>query len=301
MKRLGVAAASLAALAAMGLVVAGVVAPTVDGAPCFYLKRQLAVLAVGAAAAVLAARVQWRRWLSAAPWLFAVWLAAFVASASLQVDGYAAETWMTGWLAAALFVAWIQSRRKTLIRPIHLGIVLMVGLSVCMMTSLVADAACRERLMASMGFAEPSAAVQTENSRVVEQGQLDKAWRSAKWIGAADEGVAVPNPHASGVSSATAVAFGKAFPAGVMALFFGVLMTLSLTCRTMADASGHVFMGVYGWVCLLVPAAVNLLASMKRVPFTGLEVPLVGCGVAASLVALLGFGIACSAARKDLL
>lgn len=304
-----VAALALGLIAVLGLVVAGTVAPPVGGDSVWFLKRHAMSLVAGLALAVLAAQVPWCFWLKAAMPLFVLWGFVFVAGAACDpVDGMCRylpmgplriDSWTLAWPAAGLLLAWVRTKISFGSRGL-----LLVGALAMMCATVVKvldDPNLKARVQESVGIAEPATNVVSEvHCRVLEQELLHEAYQSSKWIGRNDDvaGVTVPHGHTSGVSSATALRFGRVFPIGVLVLFGIVLGALGLIGRWTRDAAGRILVFLYGlWLC--VPAAYNLAACDKIVPCFGLGVPLVSFGMTAVLVACIGYGVVWSIVRED--
>lgn len=291
---------ALGLIAVFGLIVAGVIAPPVGDDSAWFLKRYASSIVVGLYIEAIAALVPWPFWLKAAIPLFVFWCIAFVASATFPpVNGWCRylpigylriDTWTLAWPAVALLLAWVRTKIKI---PFGLRwLLLVVALAVmCVVVIKMmgnSDQAARTQEFAGMAETETNATTQE---------RLFAVYQSSKWFGQGDASVsAVPYGHASGVSSATAVRFGKVFPIGVLILFGIVFVGLGLIGHWIRDAAGRVFVFIYGlWLC--APALYNLAECNKLVSFFGLGIPFVSFGMTSVLVACIGYGVVCSIVR----
>ena len=201
--------------------------------------RQLAWNGVGLAVFAAAWLAGWKRLLKAAPWLLAAWGVAIAAAQfSRPVDG--AHKWLlvgpcyvnvvTCFMPVfALFVAWLHE--KKLIRPWMEWTALAAAALGCVWY-IVGNDGRMERLAA---FFNPGNRMQ---HRVYMARQLFTALDVSKWLGDADRSLGfLPCPESDGMISASALLFGKLFPASLVVLFASVGASFTLLWKGAADTA----------------------------------------------------------------
>lgn len=254
--------------------------------------RQLAWNSVGLAVFAGAWLAGWRRLLKAAPWLMAAWLVA-IAAAQLSCPVHGVHKWLSlGPLrinvatcfmpVAALFTAWLRDRK--LLRPWMCWAV--VSLTVVWAVWHVAgDCGRMERLAA---FFDPRNWMQ---DRAYMSRQLLAALGASRWFGDAGRSLGfLPCPESDGMMSASALMFGKWFPAALIGIFAVVGASLSLLWKGTGDAAKRMFAILFG-LWLTVPAAYCFLHSLALLPVAGMSPALAGYGGTAVVMAWFGTGI----------
>ena len=253
--------------------------------------RQLAWNGVGFSAFAVALCIGWRRLLKAAPWLMAAWLVAFVA-ARFSVPVRGAHRWLpigpfrvnvvTCFMPIfALFVAWLHEKRR--VRPC-MEWAALAGAALCAAGMVLGSAGLMERLDA---FVRPEAWI---DGRAYMARQLVAALAEARWFGGAGRDLGfLPCPDSEGMVSASALLFGKWFPAAVMALFALVGSCMTLIWRGFADASRRRYVLLFG-LWLIAPAAYCLLHSLALLPVAGISPALASCGGSTAVMAWFGTG-----------
>jgi len=254
--------------------------------------RQLAWNSVGLAVFAGAWLAGWRRLLKAAPWLMAAWLVAITA-AQLSSPVHGVHKWLSlGPLrinvatcfmpVAALFTAWLRDRK--LLRPWMCWAV--VSLTVVWAVWHVAgDCGRMERLAA---FFDPRNWMQ---DRAYMSRQLLAALGASRWFGDAGRSLGfLPCPESDGMMSASALMFGKWFPAALIGIFAVVGASLSLLWKGTGDAAKRMFAILFG-LWLTVPAAYCFLHSLALLPVAGMSPALAGYGGTAVVMAWFGTGI----------
>ena len=261
--------------------------------------RQLTWNGVGVALFAAAWLTGWKRLLKAAPWLMAAWLIA-VAAAQFSYPVNGAHRWvrvgsvsinvMTCFMPVlALFAAWLHERKW--IRP------WMEWAAVTMAAAWVAwyvfgNVGRMERLMA---FLNPGDRV---HDRMYMSRQLLAAFDASKWFGNAGRSLGfLPCPEIDGMMSASALMFGKWFPAVSVGVFAAAGAALTLVWKGAADVAKRRFALLFG-LWLVVPAAYCLLHSLAVLPVVGMSPALVGYGGTAVVTAWFGIGAIAAMSRS---
>ena len=260
--------------------------------------RQLAWNGVGLAVFAAAWLAGWKRLLKAAPWLLAAWGVAIAAAQfSRPVDG--AHKWLlvgpcyvnvvTCFMPVfALFVAWLHE--KKLIRPWMEWTALAAAALGCVWY-IVGNDGRMERLAA---FFNPGNRMQ---HRVYMARQLFTALDVSKWLGDADRSLGfLPCPESDGMISASALLFGKLFPASLVVLFASVGASFTLLWKGAADTARRRFTLLFG-LWLIAPAAYCLLHSLALLPVVGMSPALAGYGGTAVVMAWFGIGVMAAMSR----
>ena len=253
--------------------------------------RQLAWNGVGLAVFAMAWLVGWKRLLKAAPWLMAAWIVAiFVAHFSRPVNG--AHKWlpigpihvnvMTCFMPVfALFWAWLHEKKW--IRP-WMELAAIAAAAICVGWHVAGNDGRMERLAA---FFNPGDWMQ---DRAYMARQLLAAFNASKWFGDAGRSLGfLPCPESDGMMSASALMFGKWFPASIVGLFAAAGASLTLLWKVAVDMSKRRFTLLFG-LWLIVPAAYCLLHSLAFLPVAGMSPALVGYGGTAIVMAWFGVG-----------
>ena len=257
--------------------------------------RQLAWNGVGLAVLATAWLAGWKRLLRAAPWLMAAWVVAIAAAQfSRPVNG--AHKWLlVGPVRAnvvtcfmpvfALFAAWLHEKKW--IRP-WMEWSAVAAAVLWAIWYIVGNDGRMERLAA---FFNPGNWMQ---DRVYMARQLLAALDVSKWLGDADRSLGfLPCPESDGIMAASALLFGKLFPAFLVVLFASVGASFSLLWKGVADAARRRFTLLFG-LWLIAPAAYCLLHSLALVPVVGMSPALAGYGGTAVVMAWFGIGVMAS-------
>lgn len=253
--------------------------------------RQLAWNGVGLAVFAAVWLSGWKRLLRAAPWLMAAWLGAIViAQFSRPING--AHKWlcvgfvrvnvMTCFMPVlALFVAWLHEKKW--IRPwmewtaVSVAALLSVGY-------VLNDGGRMERLMAFLNHGD------WPQDRLYMARQLLAAFDVSNWFGDADRSLGfLPCAETDGMLSASALMFGKWFPAAIVMLFAVVGVNLTLFWKCAVDVPMRRFALLFG-LWLLTPMAYCLLHSLAFLPVAGMSPAVAGYGGTAVVMAWLGIG-----------
>ena len=253
--------------------------------------RQLEWNGVGLAMFVVACLTGWKRLLKAAPWLMALWIASVVvAQLSRPING--AHRWLfVGPLRVnvltcfipvfALFAAWLHEKKW--IRP-WMEWAVIAAAAAWALWRVVGDDLRMERLMA---FLKPG---NWMLGRGYMARQLLAAFDASKWFGDAGRSLGfLPCPESDGMMAASALIFGKWFPAALAGLFAAAGASLTLLWNGVADAPRRRFALLFG-LWLIVPAAYCLLHSLAILPIVGMSPALAGYGGTAVVMAWFGIG-----------
>ena len=262
--------------------------------------RQLAWNGVGLAAFVAAWLTGWKRLLKAAPWLMAAWVVAiFGAQFSRSVNG--AHKWlpigpihvnvMTCFMPVfALFVAWLHEKKW--IRQ-WMEWTAIAAAATWAVWYVAGNGGRMERLVA---FFNPGNWMQ---DRVYMSRQLLAAFDVSKWFGDAGRSLGfLPCPESDGMMSASALMFGKWFPASLVGLFAVVGTSLTLLCKGAVEVSKRRFTLLFG-LWMIAPAAYCLLHSLAFLPVAGMSPALASYGGTAVVMAWGGGGVLAAAFGCD--
>ncbi|MBQ8124504.1 MAG: FtsW/RodA/SpoVE family cell cycle protein [Kiritimatiellae bacterium] len=255
--------------------------------------RQLAWNGVGLAVFAGAWLAGWRRLLKAAPWLMAAWLVAITAAQFFHpVCG--AHKWLSfGPLRVnvamcfmpvfALFAAWLRDRKR--LRPWMCWAVLSLS-AAWAVWHVAGDGGRMERLAA---FFNPRDYWMQD--RMYMSRQLLAAFGASRWFGDAGRSLGLlPCPESDGMMSASALMFGKWFPAVLVGIFTVVGASLTLLWKGTGDTAKRMFAILFG-LWLIVPAAYCFLHSLALLPVAGMSPALAGYGGTAVVMAWFGIGI----------
>ena len=261
--------------------------------------RQLAWNGVGLAVFAAAWLMGWRRLLKAAPWLMAAWLVAIAAAHfSRPVNG--AHKWLpvgpvhvnvvTCFMPVfALFLAWLHDKKW--IRPWMEWSVVVVAVLWCWW-HVAENGGRQERIIAflSQGDRMPD--------RVYMARQLLAAFDVSKWFGEAGRSLGfLPCPESDGMMSASAMIFGKWFPASLVGLFASLGAYMTLIWKGAVDVAKRRFALLFGF-WLIAPAAYCLLHSLAFLPVAGMSPALAGYGGTAVVMAWFGVGVLAAMSRS---
>ena len=262
--------------------------------------RQLAWNGVGLAVFAGARFAGWRRILKAAPWLMAAWIVS-IAAAQLSYPVRGVHKWLSlGPLrinvaicfmpVAALFVAWLRDRKR--LRPWMWWAALSLA-AVWVIWHVVGDSGRMERLSA---FLDPRNWMQ---DRAYMSRQLLAAFGASHWFGDAGRSLGfLPCPESDGMMSASALMFGKWFPAALVGIFAVVGASLTLLWKCTCDAAKRMFALLFG-LWLVAPAAYCFLHSLALLPVAGMSPALAAYGGTAVVMAWFGTGVFAAMTRKD--
>ena len=263
--------------------------------------RQLAWNGVGLAMLTATWLTGWKRLLKVAPWLMAAWVVAIaVAQFSRPVNG--AHKWLpigaihvnvvTCFMPVfALFLAWLHEKKW--IRPWMEWSAVAVAVLWCWW-HVAENGGRQERIIAFLcqGDRMPD--------RVYMARQLLAAFDVSKWFGDAGRSLGfLPCPESDGMISASALMFGKWFPASLEGLFAVVGTSLSLLWKGAVDVSKRRFTLLFG-LWLIAPAAYCLLHSLAFLPVAGMSPALASYGGTAVVMAWFGVGVIAAMARGGL-
>ena len=98
--------------------------------------------------------------------------------------------------------------------------------------------------------------------------------------------------------SASALMFGKWFPAVLVGICAVGAASLTLLWKGTGDAAKRMFALLFG-LWLVVPAAYCFLHSLALLPVAGISPALAGYGGTAAVMAWFGTGVLAAMARKD--
>ena len=262
--------------------------------------RQLAWNGVGLAVFAGARFAGWRRILKAAPWLMAAWIVS-IAAAQFSHPVRGVHKWLSfGPLRVnvamcfvpvfALFVAWLRDRKR--LRPWMWWAALSLS-AVWVVWHVAGDSGRMERMAA---FLDPRNWMQ---DRAYMSRQLLAAFGVSHWFGDAGRSLGLlPCPESDGMMSASALMFGKWFPAALIALFAGLGASLTLLWKGTGDAAKRMFALLFG-LWLIAPAAYCFLHSLALLPVAGMSPALAGYGGTAAVMAWFGTGVLAAMARKN--
>ena len=263
--------------------------------------RQLTWNGVGVAVFAATWLAGWKRLLKAAPWMMAAWLVA-VAAAQFSYPVNGAHRWvrvgsasinvMTCFMPVlAVFAAWLYEREW--IRPWMEWSAVAVAVLWCWW-HVAEDGGWRERIIAflSQGDGMPD--------RVYMARQLLAAFDVSKWFGDAGRNLGfLPCPESDGMMAASALMFGKWFPASVVGLMSVLGASLTLVGKGAADAAKRRLVLLFG-LWLIAPAAYCLLHSLAFLPVAGMSPALASYGGTAVVMAWFGVGALAAIVRDAL-
>lgn len=262
--------------------------------------KQVVANGLGLAVFATVAALGWRRCLKVAPWLMGLWLLAFVmAKFGRPINGTYRWLCLSGIFprpfnilninvmtcfvpVLALFVAWLHEKCWVR-RWMAWGAVAVVAVgAVCYVFGS------ESRMMRIVSFLHPS----EDTFRYLYMGeQMRSAVSVANWFGNAGRGLwLLPCHESDGVMAASALLFGKWFPATVCMLFGVAGALLTLLWRGVDDASKRWYLLLFA-MWLLVPAAYCHFQSLGLLPVAGFSPALVGASGTAVVMAWLGMGV----------
>ena len=295
---------SLVGLAVMGLVFCWVHSERLHDiggvASRWYFNRQVVWNVLGLSAFGVAIIVGWKRWLKAAPFVFAGWVALwFVAHAQPVVDGscnfvrmgpISLGVWSLFPVAVALLTAWLRKRYGDRTKRI---LFIAGSVTFAVVTVHIATDANRMTRLAAF-FAGERAPGMSPGACACGfvQTQTCKALAQTQWFSSTDTSILRDTPGNTTYSmpAASAVMFGKWFMA--VAWVFFALVALSLAClwRRTEDKAKRAFLLVSG-LGIIVPAVLGPCECLGLVPMLYTSVPLVSNDTTAVLASWLGTGI----------
>ncbi|MBO4286619.1 MAG: FtsW/RodA/SpoVE family cell cycle protein [Kiritimatiellae bacterium] len=259
--------------------------------------RQLAWNGIGLSVLIIAWQLGWRRLLQAAPWLMGAWFVAYAAAQVLPspfaYPMYGVRRWLsfgpvkltvtTCFMPVfALFVAWLHEKRH--IKPwVEWTVVALAAAAVAVLVF-----GNENRMQRLAAFFRSDGAV---SARVYMTNQLKAAFSVANWFGGAGRDLRyLPNPGNAGMFSASALLFGKWFPAAVVSLFAVLGAALTWVWCAMRETSKRRYALLFG-LWLLAPAAYCLFHSLGLLPVTGVGPALASYGGTNAVSAWFGVGI----------
>ena len=298
---------SIAVLAVMGLVFCWAQSERLHdiGAAAYrcHFNRQIVWNILGLSAFVMAITVGWKRWLKAAPFVFAVWVALwFIAHAQPVVDGsttfvrlgpISLGVWSLFPVAFALLAVWLrkrygdQAKRILLIAGVvaFASITMHIATNANRMTHLAAFFAGERTSDMSLGAC----------ARSFVQSQTCKALAQAQWFSSADAEILrdTPGNVTYSMPSSSAVMFGKWFMAVAGVFFAMVVLGLACLWRMTEDRAKRALILIFG-LGLVIPAVFGVCQCFGLVPILYISVPLVSNDTTAVLATWLGAGIVVS-------
>lgn len=295
---------AIAGLAVMGLVFCWVCPDMSHDARGYvsrwHFKRQVAWNVVGMTALCVAAVIGWKRWLKAAPFLFAGWVALwFAAHIRQSVDGSSAivpigpislEVWALFPVAFALLAAWLRERYGIRTRRI----LFIFGIVVFAVTAceLITDETRLNRLVSFISGDSSPAISPSACARSFVQYQAGRAFAQAKWLSSSDTEIlrSLPGKMTYSMPASSAVMFGKWFMSVAGGFFAVIAFCLAWLWRVTADRAKRAFILVVG-LGIIVPAVFGVCQCLGIVPMSYMSVPLVSNVATAVLSSWLGAGI----------
>lgn len=265
-------------------------------------KRQMTWNAMGIAACCCAVAIGWKRILKAAPFVFAGWIAMYFVAANfmpmtggnlcLRFGPFIIHVMPYFPFALALMLAWSAQRFKFRAAPL-----LLCTSAMLVFATTVSIASAPEREERIKMFLRGEIPDKTEPSsealaRIHCQQQQSDAFNTARWFGAGDAETLkfVPGRCTHSMPVASAVVFGKWFPAAVMALFAVFTAGLVLSWRSASSEAQKVFVFV-GGLGIVLPAVQCFGECFNLVPMHFMNVPLVSFGSIQVLTAWLTAGM----------
>ena len=270
--------------------------------------RQVVANGLGLAVFAAAWLAGWRRLLKAAPWLMGIWLLAFVAAKlGRPINGVYRWICISGVFPRpfdslninvmtcfvpvfALFVAWLHER-KWIRRWMEWGF--LAVLVVCAVCYVLGS---ENRMMRIVAFLHPSEDV----SGYLYMGeQMQSAVSVSNWFGNAGRGLRLlPNCESDGMMAASALLFGKWFPALVCALFGLVGASLTALWCGAAEVSKRRYL-LFFTAWLFIPAICCHFQTLGLLPVMGFSPALVGASGTAVAMAWFGMGAALAIGRAE--
>lgn len=305
---------SIAVLAVMGLVFCWAHSERlhdIGAAACrWHINRQIVWNILGLSSFVMAIIVGWKRWLRAAPFVFAGWVALwFVAHAQPVVDGpcsfvrmgpISLGVWSLFPVAFALLAAWLRKRYGNHAKRILLiaGVVAFASI-----TMHVATNANRMTHLAAFFAGERKPGMSPGAcARAFVQVQTCKALAQSKWFLSSDTAILrnTPGNMTYSMPASSAVMFGKWFMATAWVFFALIVLGLACLWRMTEDRSERALILVLG-LGLVIPAVFGACQCSGLVPMLYVSVPIVSNDTTAVLATWLGAGIlvSVSCARRD--
>lgn len=276
--------------------------------PHAFFVRQAAAVGMGAAIAALMALAGWRRCLAVGPWLMLAWLAMLVgawcqpavngAHNWLIVGSLHVEVWSLFPIAFSLAAAWLFSRMKVTklfraaredSRSPHAVVPVLVA-CVAVVVMVLAMNVNRQESVRTSPRTEAVADAEAQSSVERAQSQFRAAFADADWFAGKKVDLRhFPCVMTDGAMSASALMFGKWFPAAVFALLCVLGIGLALMTWWTTDAAKRTFIVVAG-ILVLVPAVNSFLVCLGVAPPFLTPVPLVSYGgtLAVGTLSLVG-------------
>jgi cell division protein FtsW (lipid II flippase) len=270
----------------------------------YYFNGQAAWNVLGLTVFGMAIIAGWKRWLKAAPFVFAGWVALWlVAHVQSVVDGSSTfvrigpvslGVWSLFPVAFALLAAWLRNRYGERARRILFiaGIVAFVAV----VAQVAVDANRMARLAAFFaGERSPDMSPGT-CARVFVQAQTYKALAQAQWFSSTDAEILrnTPGNMTYSMPASSAVMFGKWFMAVTGGFFALIALGLACLWRMTEDRVKRALILVLG-AGLIIPAVFGVCQCLGIVPMWYTSVPLVSNDTTAVLATWLGAGILVSA------
>ena len=301
----GMVIGSVALLAAMGLAFLWW-CPHLESAiramgPHWAFKRQMVWNVIGVAVCCGVAALGWKRLLKVAPLVFAGWIAMYFVAANfmpavngslcLRFGPFVIHVLSCIPFVFALIFAWVAERFK--FRAVPLLLCTSAMLVVATTVSIASTPGRVERIKTFLSGGTPDKAEPSSGAlaRIYCQRQQSAAFKTARWFGSGDAEALkfVPGRCTHSMPVASAVVFGKWFPAVVLALFAVFAAGLVLSWRSAPSESQKVFVFV-GGLGIVMPAAQCFGECFNLVPMHFIDVPLVSFGGTQVLTAWLTAG-----------
>ena len=275
-----------------------------DFASRWRFNSQVVWNVLGLSAFGMANIVGWKRWLKAAPLVFAGWGALWLAAhaqalddgscAFVRIGPISLGVWSLFPVAIALLVAWLRNRYGERAKRILFiaGIAVFAAITV----HVAANANRMTRLAAFLSGERASDMSPGACARGFVQAQTCKAFEQANWFSSCDAEILrnTPGNMTYSMPASSAVMFGKWF-LSVECVFFAIVM-LGLVClwKVTEDRTKRALILVLG-LGLGTPAVFGVCQCLGIVPMLYTSVPLVSNDTTAVLATWLGAGILVSA------
>ena len=269
-----------------------------------YFNRQAVWNVLGLLMFGMAIIAGWKRWLRAAPFVFAGWVALwFVAHAQPVVDGscnfvrmgpISLGVWSLFPVAFALLAAWLRKRYGDNAKRI-LFIACVVALA-AVSVHIATDANQMTHLAAFFEGERTPDMSPGACARAFVQVQTRKALAQAQWFSSIDMEILRHTPGNMNYSmpASSAVMFGKWFMSAAWGFFALIALCLAFLWRRTEDKAKRVFLLVSG-LGIIVPTMLGHCQCLGFVPMLYIAVPIVSNDTTAVLATWLGAGILVSA------
>ncbi len=266
----------------------------------WHFNRQLAWNAVGIVAFAGMLKLGWDRLLKAAPFVFAGWIALFVAAqfcptvnGSLYAGIGPVRINVMACLpfAAALLLAWTAQTFK--FRAARFLLVVALAFNAALAIKIMDNPNRTARVVAFIKGETAMPPSEAAYARMHAQRQYAQSLEQARWFSGNEEALQqnlIPDRRTTGVPVASALLFGKWFAVLVWGLY-GLFAIGMIRCWWSADCEAKKVFALIGGSGVLVPAILAYGGCMALTPMTFVCAPLLSFGGTQVLTAWLAAAV----------